>query len=161
MQRPEVKERLKIIGLNFKSDDPKTRRKVAIASIKHWENNEYASKCRNNKYGIKTEYNGIMFRSKTEVRFAKCLDDNNIKYEYEKYIFKYLLPNGLEHNYRPDFYLPQYDLFLEIKSKINEKDELVKIKLESVKNRGKKILLLDLSSLKGLKSILYNYKVQV
>ena len=155
MQRPEVKAKVRASnrGLNFHTERYEVRRKIAEASIKHWEDGAYANKCANNQFGIKTEYNGIVFRSKTEAKFAKYFDDNNIKYEYENYIFKYKQNDGLEHNYRPDFYLPEYDIFIEVKSKIIMTD-LVKAKLESVKLAGKRIIIADLKMLPQLKYII-------
>jgi len=47
-------------------------------------------------------------RSNYEKRCAEYLDMNNIKYQYEPLI----LLDGRQ--YRPDFYLPDYNLFLEI-----------------------------------------------
>lgn len=47
-------------------------------------------------------------RSKYEKRTAEYLEKNNIKYQYEPLI---LLENR---KYRPDFYLPDFNLFLEI-----------------------------------------------
>lgn len=153
MQRPEVRAKMKDIGLNFHTERPEVKHKIAKASIKHWEDGAYANKCANNQFGIKTEYNGIVFRSKTEAKFAKYFDDNNIRYEYENYIFKYKQNDGLEHNYRPDFYLPEYDIFIEVKSKIIMTD-LVKAKLESVKLSGKRIIIADLNLLPQLKYII-------
>lgn len=65
------------------------------------------SKIEQNKsyYGMKaieTKYNGYLFRSKLEAKWALFFDLLNIKYEYE--------PEGFESNknerYLPDFYLP-------------------------------------------------------
>lgn len=59
---------------------------------------------------IDTEYNGMMFRSRLEARWAVFFDAAKIKYEYE--------PEGFEHDgirYLPDFYLPDFDTFAEVK----------------------------------------------
>lgn len=60
---------------------------------------------------IETEYNGILFRSKTEARWALFMDVIGCKYVYE--------PEGYDLGdnifYCPDFYLPKLDAFLEIK----------------------------------------------
>lgn len=59
---------------------------------------------------IDTEYNGMMFRSRLEARWAVFFDAAGIKYEYE--------PEGFEyHGYRylPDFYLPETDTYAEVK----------------------------------------------
>lgn len=59
---------------------------------------------------IDTEYNGMLFRSRLEARWAVFFDAAGIKYEYE--------PEGFEHDgvrYLPDFYLPEFDMYAEVK----------------------------------------------
>lgn len=59
---------------------------------------------------IDTEYNGMLFRSRLEARWAVFFDVAGIKYEYE--------PEGFEHHgyrYLPDFYLPELDTYVEVK----------------------------------------------
>lgn len=63
---------------------------------------------------IETVYNGYRFRSRLEARWAVLFDAAKIQYEYE--------PEGMEDEifgkrYLPDFYLPEYDAFVEIKAK--------------------------------------------
>lgn len=60
---------------------------------------------------IETVYNGYKFRSRTEARWAVFFDALKIKYEYEIEGFKF--DNGVM--YLPDFYLPEYRCFMEIK----------------------------------------------
>lgn len=60
---------------------------------------------------IQTEYNGYKFRSRTEARWAVFFDALEIKYEYEKEGYK--LKSGM---YLPDFWLPKYNLWVEIKA---------------------------------------------
>src|SRR5512135_1159901 len=52
----------------------------------------------------------IAFRSKYELRVAEFLADNGLKFEYERYLFKL----GWK-TYTPDFYIRQYDCFIEVK----------------------------------------------
>jgi hypothetical protein len=59
---------------------------------------------------IETTYNGYKFRSRLEARWAVFFDDLGIKYEYELEGFS--LPSG---GYLPDFYLPQFGIFVEVK----------------------------------------------
>lgn len=78
--------------------------------------NEYQRK--SNKpsiVSIETEYNGIIFRSKMEAKWAFFMDQINIKYDYEPETFDL----GENIYYIPDFYLPEIDKFLEIKPEFN------------------------------------------
>lgn len=60
---------------------------------------------------IETAYNGCLFRSRLEARWAVFFDTLKIRWEYE--------PEGFElvndRRYLPDFYLPEFDLWIEIK----------------------------------------------
>lgn len=60
---------------------------------------------------IETEYNGYRFRSRLEARVAVLFSDAGIAYEYE--------PEGYKHDdgtmYLPDFYLPEEDIYVEVK----------------------------------------------
>jgi hypothetical protein len=65
---------------------------------------------------IQTEYNGIKFRSRLEAKWAVFFDTAKIRYEYE--------PEGYETEeggkYLPDFYLPDFDLYVEVKRDTEE-----------------------------------------
>jgi len=60
---------------------------------------------------IDTFYNGNYFRSRMEARWAVFFDACGIKYEYEPEGFD--LGNGFK--YLPDFYLPQFFCYVEVK----------------------------------------------
>ena len=60
---------------------------------------------------IETVYSGYRFRSRLEARWAVFFDVMKIKYEYE--MEGYDLGDGVY--YLPDFYLPDLDVFVEIK----------------------------------------------
>jgi hypothetical protein len=55
-------------------------------------------------------YKDKWFRSKSEVKFASWCDNNNIEYSYEPQ--RFALANC---SYTPDFYLPDYDYYIEVK----------------------------------------------
>ena len=59
---------------------------------------------------IETEYNGYRFRSRLEARWAVFFDALDVRYEYEPEGFE--LPDG---RYLPDFYLPEFRTYIEIK----------------------------------------------
>lgn len=70
---------------------------------------------------IETVYNGYRFRSRLEARWAVFFDTLEIKYEYEKEGY------DLEGTwYLPDFFLPDLDIFVEIKGQEPTSDELYK-----------------------------------
>ena len=60
---------------------------------------------------IETEYNGYRFRSRLEARWAVFFDTLGIRYEYEPE--GYVLSDGGK--YLPDFYLPDYKYYAEVK----------------------------------------------
>lgn len=62
---------------------------------------------------IETQYNGYRFRSRLEARWAVFFDALGVKYEYE--------PEGYETEagwYLPDFWLPEWGCFVEIKPSV-------------------------------------------
>ena len=60
------------------------------------------------------EYNGISMQSTYEVTVAKTLDENQIKWKRPE-PFQYEM-NGEQHRYYPDFYLPEYNVYLDPKN---------------------------------------------
>lgn len=65
---------------------------------------------------IPTTYKNVTYRSRLEARWAVFFDELKIKhiYEYEGFI----LEN--KEYYLPDFYLPQYDVYCEVKPNFEE-----------------------------------------
>jgi hypothetical protein len=59
---------------------------------------------------LPTPYNGIVYRSRAEARWAVVFDELGWRYFYEPEGYK--LPSGY---YLPDFYLPQHQAFFEVK----------------------------------------------
>jgi len=67
----------------------------------------------NSLTAIETTYNGIVFRSRMEARWAMFMDALGIAYEYEPDAFRI---GGI--SYLPDFFIPHMDSFLEIKNPV-------------------------------------------
>ena len=61
------------------------------------------------------EYKGVLLDSTWELELAKRLDAINIKWIRPEPI-KWIDDQGKTHHYFPDFYLPEYDLFLDPKN---------------------------------------------
>ena len=96
-------------GGHAKTEEEELDRRNKLSQIAKEKNNFW-------KYKRKriVEYNGFKFDSSYEVVVAKSLDDNNIKWEKPS-SFPYTF-NDKEHTYTPDFYLPDYDIFLDPKN---------------------------------------------
>lgn len=77
----------------------------------------------NCKQGFRDDLN-CYFRSSWEANFARILTYNNIKWEYECQRFVFPYESGGILSYQPDFYLPEYDLWIEIKGWMDEKSKL-------------------------------------
>ena len=84
---------------------------------------------------IETEYDGVMYRSRLEALWAAQLDALGIEHVYE--------PQGYDMHgvkYLPDFYLPQLDMFAEVKGMPDNKSAL---KIERlIDETGKDVVLL-------------------
>lgn len=66
-------------------------------------------------------FNGIKLDGLWELEVAKYLEENNIKWERPKNGFTYMWNNS-EHIYFPDFYLPEYNYYIEVKGYQRERD---------------------------------------
>jgi len=120
-------------------------------------------------------YDGIWYKSRLEVQFAKLMNELNIEFQYEPKSFKY---EGSTYGYLVDFYLPSIDVYVETKSnfwlgvgirKLDRKQiDINRRKFEAVVSAGENlVLIMEKSfrkfkrSLRGkpqlLKSLLYKY----
>ncbi len=70
---------------------------------------------------IETIHSGFKFRSRIEARWAVFFESLHIPYEYEKQGYDL---KGLW--YLPDFYLPKFDCWVEIKGDVPKTEELEK-----------------------------------
>ena len=94
----------------------RTRSYTETAS--HFQVSESALECKNQKswhidlsmnstlFGIPTEYNGTLYRSKKESIIARYLDEHDVEFEYEK-------PVTSGKRWTCDFYLLNYDMWVE------------------------------------------------
>ncbi len=88
---------------------------------------------------IETRYNGYRFRSRLEARWAVFFDALGVRYEYE--------PEGLIIDgtpYLPDFWMPEWDMWAEIKPKQAQDDHTLPFALMQRLSEvsGKGVLLL-------------------
>lgn len=73
-----------------------------------------ASSHRRLKKGV-VDYKGVMLDSSWELALAKRLDELGVGWERPKPL-KWTDQHGLTHNYFPDFYLPEYDIYIDPKN---------------------------------------------
>lgn len=88
---------------------------------------------------IETKYDGYRFRSRLEARWAVFFNELNIDYEYE--------PEGYKLNdgtlYLPDFYLPKFKIYAEVKPWIYDKiSDYINRGIEFVNSTGTPIMYL-------------------
>lgn len=93
----------------------------------------------------------LLLRSSYEVTVVKHLNSLGIDFEYEEHRFSYLY-GGYYHSYYPDFYLPKYNVFIEVKPESLEDDEINILKLNSVISSGYNIFYVDERHLKDVES---------
>ena len=79
---------------------------------------------------IQTEYNGYLFRSRLEARWAVFFDAMGIEYEYEPEGI--VLSDGTQ--YLPDFYLPDFRCYFEVKRKSIKGTEEEKVVMAKISN---------------------------
>lgn len=104
----ETKEKQKTwLGKKFPESG---KEKIRNTINSHIINNEWHT-----NYGKKYYYNDICFDSSWEVDFVKFLDKNNIKWSRPNKSFEYFYENSI-HNYYPDIYLIDYNIYIEIKA---------------------------------------------
>lgn len=94
------------IGFRGKNHSDEAKSKMSKAALK-------SNHRRLRKNSI--EYNGILLDSTWELELAKRLDFLKIEWVRPNPL-KWTDENAIEHNYFPDFYLPEHDLYLDPKN---------------------------------------------
>ena len=74
----------------------------------------YAGGFESTKYGRRKDLNNQFFRSTWEANYARILNYLNIDWQFEPKRFKLLMNEKICY-YLPDFYLPKYKTFVEVK----------------------------------------------
>lgn len=82
------------------------------------------------------EYNGVLLESSYELILAKDLDNHNIAWNRPKRL-KWIDNSGKQRHYTPDFYLPEFDIYLDPKNDYLIKIDSEKVRLCSIQNNVK------------------------
>lgn len=96
----------------------------------------------------KYDYNGIKLDGSWELLVAQYLDFNNIKWERPHKGFEYIWNND-KHIYYPDFYLTDYNIYIEVKGFETERDY---IKWKSLSN----LIIIKRKEIDNIKNNQYN-----
>ena len=126
LPKPEISEttRIKLSNVwlgKHHSNESKSKTSITMQRIVREKPESYSASNVNGRVK-KVKYNGNIFDSSWEVLVAKYLDDNNIIWEHPNIGFDYEY-EGKMHVYYPDFYLPQFDKYIEVKGYKRNKDE--------------------------------------
>lgn len=95
----------------YENRERKLYEKLKTLILHSKEYDEVVEKIKENKEEYKT-FNYEIVKSNEEILIANYLFRNNIKYQYE-YPYKYNTATEKYRQYRPDFYLPEYDVYIE------------------------------------------------
>lgn len=104
-QTPEHIEKCRQLRIGRKLNVTSAR---AEATRRRWEAGVYDELFSGKR---KFSFGAVAMRSRWEVAFASVFDDQGYEWEYEPK--RFTLPSGA--TYTPDFYLPQVDLWVEVK----------------------------------------------
>lgn len=110
-------------GLRGKKLTQETKDKIS-AGMKRAVKENPDSYSKNNVSGrVKhVDYKGVRLKGSWEVKVAKWLDSQNIQWESEARPQEYIFENSTK-TYFPDFYLKDFEIFIEVKGYKTEKDE--------------------------------------
>jgi len=81
------------------------------------------------------EYNGFKLCSTYELRVAKILDKSEIKWIKPKTTFGWTDLNNEKHTYHPDFFLPDFNVYLDPKNSYcieRDKEKIKRVRMENM-----------------------------
>jgi hypothetical protein len=140
---------------------PKELARKSGVSKRLWSNPDWVNRRRDkNVECVLNDGTKMYVRSSYERYTCYFLDNLGISFEYESHVFKYFF-KGSYRNYIVDFYLPLYDLYLEVKPKSFECWDINIAKLDSVRNCGKTITYVDEDWIKDTDSFKAHLKLYI
>ena len=142
-----------LMGKSHNRHTEESKRKIGIASRNNWLEGKHSNqKQGRGKSGIRPDL-GVFLRSTWEANYARILNFQGIKWEYEAKRFD--TPYG---TYCPDFYLVDYDSYIEVKGW--EFDKSQKAKRDWLDSQGLSLNIIDADTYSEL-SKLYRDKLSL
>jgi hypothetical protein len=133
-------------NLRWQHEEERNKQSAKMREVA--SNNPESYSQRNIGRAKKITYNNIHFDSLWEVDFYKWCEKNNIICNRNTFGFQYEY-NGTR-TYYPDFYLPTYDVYVEVKGQETERD------IAKWKNFPKKLLKIKKKEIDLIKKDMYN-----
>ena len=115
-----------------------TKDKISKSKIQQLSNIPFYSK--------RCKVNGIILDSTYEKRFAESLNENNIEWIRPKRWFKWIDKKQQTRRYLPDFYLPEYDVYIDTKNSYLMRKDREKIE-NVIRDNGINLVVIDELSL--------------
>ena len=118
-------------------NSPEYKEKIAKISRDKWQMDKEYRTMMLRKFQCKLkEYEpGVRLRSSYEYEVYKFLTSLNIHFEYEALVIEYQM-NGLKKFYKPDFFIPEYNLIIEVKPFKFVNAEINQLKKKASLNSG-------------------------
>lgn len=144
--RNKISNNSKIAAKNYWNDETRKRRSEIMKRVVRENPDSYSA---NNVCGRtkKIIYNGFTLNGSWELIVAQWLDKNNIKWTNKIEPFTYIW-NESTHLYFPDFYLIDYDWYIEVKGYERERDRCKWLAVEN-------LVVIKQKEIKEIKSDLY------
>lgn len=149
MKNPEARLKLSKARKELLSD-PQERKKISEATKKAWIDGKFENaNVGQSKWFSYIHSNGNVYKVQGtwELEFIQWLDMNNLTFSCHKGRLEYDI-NGEIHSYYPDFYVNEWDCYVDIKNDYHY--SLQKEKFKSLENRGHKIKIILQKELESL-----------
>ena len=138
-----------------KREDVKENRSNAM--LNNWKDDNFRKKVfdgsKRSTEHISWEGNLIHLKSSYEIKCCEYMDSLRLHYTYEPKRFHYYY-NKKHHSYYPDFYIKDYDIYLEVKPEKLVGEELNQVKVNSVIREGSNIIFITEKELESKESLL-------
>jgi len=131
----------------------KVGKKISETLKRKFKNGEIKLNDWGKRYRYKSlRHGGVKLRSKWERDVAKFLDKHAINWEYEDSVVPYYdKERNVFRNTVPDFHIPDFNLFIEVKGNGEIKNQNTQDKLKGIRNQGYKAILFGKKQIKLLK----------
>lgn len=136
------------------TDDDKLKHSEIMSKVAQENPDAYGG--RYNRFGVKEKVctNGFKVLGGWEETFVNYCHINHIEIEQPKVPFSYIF-EGKQHHYYPDFYLPEHDLYVEVKGLEEDRDTAKWNSLTTI--HEKRLVIARLPEIKAIRNDAFNF----